>query len=42
MFAHAHINEAFLWMVLDTNLIFISQVPTHAPLDLRQVIEEAE
>ena len=33
--------EAFLWLVLDTHLIFVPQVPTDAPLDLSQVIEEA-
>ena len=30
------------WLVLDTHLISVSQVPTHAPLDLGQVIEEAK
>ena len=31
----------FLLLVLDTRLIF-SQVPTHAQLDIGQVIEEAK
>jgi hypothetical protein len=34
--------EAFLWSVSDTHLISISQVPTHAQLDLGGVIEEAK
>ena len=34
--------EAFLWLVLDTHLIFVSQVTTHAPLELGQVIEKAK
>ena len=34
--------EAVLWVVLDTSLISVSQEPTHAPLDLGQVIKEAK
>ena len=34
--------EAVLWVVLDTSLISVSQVPTHARLDLGQVIKEAK
>ena len=38
--AHAPTIVAFLWLVLDTHLISISQVPTHVRLDLGKVIEE--
>ena len=40
--AHAPTIEAFLLLVLDTHLITVSQVRTHAELDLGQVIEEAK
>ena len=40
--AHAPTIEAFRWMVLDTHLITVSQVRTHAQLDLGEVIEEAK
>jgi hypothetical protein len=41
-YAHAPIIEVFLWLVLDTHLIFVSQVPTRDPLDLGHMIEEAK
>ena len=40
--AHAPTIEAFLWLVFYTHLVYVSQVPIHAPLDLGQVIEEAK
>ena len=32
--AHTPTIEAFLWLVLDTHLIFVSQVHKHGQLDL--------
>jgi hypothetical protein len=40
--AYASTIETFVWLVLDTHLKYVSQVPTHASLDLDQVIEEAK
>ena len=40
--AHIPIIEAFLWLVLDTHLISVSQVLTRVRLDLGQVLEEVK
>lgn len=42
LYVHTPTIEAFVWLVLNTDLIPISQTPTHAHLDLVQVMEKAK
>jgi hypothetical protein len=40
--AHSPTIEVSLWLVLDTHLTYVLQVPTHARVYLGQMIEEAK